>query len=55
MAAMNYKLDPMVFVCGRRSAMLLFCVAGAGLWKYDGRVAVFFEERKGSAGEDFFR
>ena len=42
---LNYKLDkkkPMVFVCGRRSTlgrMLLFCVAGAGLWKYDGRVA----------------
>ena len=42
---LNYKLDKKRFrwyLCGRCSTlgcMLLFCVAGAGLWKYDGCVA----------------
>ena len=41
---LNYKLDKKNrwYLCGRCNTlgrMLLFCVAGAGLWKYDGCVA----------------
>ena len=41
---LNYKFDKKNrwYLCGRCSTlgrMLLFCVAGAGLWKYDGCVA----------------